>query len=127
MRPALATAEVLVDAAPSRRDDYIRLDLARDMRHRVRMTSHVGGIPSDALAVNEEQIQAHRYLPERELITVLAEHAEDVAELVHRVRRHGIRVEMHHVVADTAEFIKALDKGHTIQRPAQFGPATGIL
>jgi hypothetical protein len=24
---------VLVDAAPSRGDDYIRLDLARDMRH----------------------------------------------------------------------------------------------
>lgn len=23
---------------------------------------------------------------------------------------------MHHVVADTAEFIEALDKGHTIQR-----------
>ena len=85
------------------------------------------GLPDAALSVNEEQIQAHRYLLERELIAVLAEHAEDVAELLHRIRRNGIRVEVHHVVADTAEFIEALDKGHTIQRPAQFGPATGIL
>jgi hypothetical protein len=87
----------------------------------------VRGVPNAALSVNEEKIQAHRYLPERELIAVLAEHAEDVAELLHRIRRNGIRVEMHHVVADTAEFVEALDKGHTVQRPAQFGPAAGIL
>jgi hypothetical protein len=68
----------------------------------------VRGDPNAALSVNEEQIQAHRYLPERELIAVLAEHAEDVAELLHRIRRNGIRVEMHYVVADAAEFIEAL-------------------
>jgi len=33
LRPALATARVLVDAAPGRGDDCIRLNLAPDMRH----------------------------------------------------------------------------------------------
>ncbi len=89
-----------------------------------RLAPHV---PDAALPVHKEQIQAQRYLPECRLIAVLAEHAEDVAELIHRIRGHRIRVEMHHVVTDTAEFIEALDKGHTIQGPAQFGPATRIL
>jgi hypothetical protein len=87
----------------------------------------VKGGPNAALSVNEEKIQAHHYLPERGLIAVLAEQVEDVAELLHRIRWHGIGVEMHHVVTDTAEFIETLDEGRTIQRPAQFGPATGIF
>ena len=32
---------------------------------------------------------------------------------------------MHYVVADTAEFIEALDKGHTIQRPGSGGGGVG--
>ncbi len=34
LEPALATAGGLVDAAPSRGDDYIALDLARGMRQK---------------------------------------------------------------------------------------------
>jgi hypothetical protein len=69
----------------------------------MRPAPRVRSVSNAALPAIEKQIQAHRYLPERKLIAVLAEHAEDVAELLHRIRLHGIGVEMYHVVADTAE------------------------